>query len=110
MANILVIDDDKDIQRLLEFTLERAGHTVDAAYDGMQGLRHAENTAPDLIVCDVMMPKMTGYEFCRQARTKATLKTTPIIVFRLDFSPSTNRRRLMPGQQITFPRILLQML
>lgn len=97
MANILVIDDDKDIQRLLEYALKRAGHTVDAAFDGQQGLSYAEATKPDLIVCDVMMPKMTGYEFCRQARSKPNLRHTPIIVFSARFQPIDKQTALEAG-------------
>jgi CheY-like chemotaxis protein/MinD-like ATPase involved in chromosome partitioning or flagellar assembly len=97
MANILVIDDDKDIQRLLEFALKRAGHTVDMAYDGEQGLAHAKEYQPDLIVCDVMMPKMTGYEFCHQARASSTLKHTPIIVFSARFQPIDKQTALEAG-------------
>ncbi|GAB4431836.1 MAG: hypothetical protein Kow0031_13070 [Anaerolineae bacterium] len=104
MANILVIDDDKDIQRLLEFTLKRAGHAVDAAFDGVQGLQNAELNPPDLIVCDVMMPKMTGYEFCRQARTKSALKKTPIIVFSARFQPIDKQTALDAGATDYLPK------
>lgn len=104
MANILVIDDDKDIQRLLQFTLKRAGHTVEASYDGVQGLSQAESLKPDLIVCDVMMPKMTGYEFCRQARTKAALKETPIVIFSARFQPIDKRTALEAGATDYLPK------
>lgn len=97
MADILVIDDDKDILRLLEFALKRAGHTVGTAFDGQQGLSHAEIREPDLIVCDVMMPKMTGYEFCRQARANPKLKNTPIIVFSARFQPIDKQTALEAG-------------
>ncbi len=112
MANILVIDDDKDILRLLEFALKRAGHTVEMAYDGEQGLGQAEIRNPDLIVCDVMMPKMTGYEFCRQARSKPTLKQTPIIVFSARFQPVDKQTALDAGateylSKSTSPDILI---
>ncbi len=97
MANILVIDDDADIQRLLQFALKRAGHTVSISSDGEQGLLQAETDSPDLIVCDIMMPKMTGYEFCRQARTKPGLKETPIIVFSARFQPVDRQTALEAG-------------
>jgi len=60
MARILVIDDDKDILRLLDFALQRVGHEVVTRSDGLQGLAEVEAQKPDLIVADVMMPKMTG--------------------------------------------------
>lgn len=97
MANILVIDDDRDIQRLLEFALKRAGHTVNMAYDGEEGLVQAENYSPDLIVCDVMMPKMTGYEFCRKARAIPQLQDTPIIIFSARFQSIDQQTALDAG-------------
>ncbi|MCB0153371.1 MAG: response regulator [Anaerolineae bacterium] len=97
MANILIIDDDKSILRLLEFTLQRAGHAVLTYSDGVEGLAQAEAKRPDLIVVDVMMPKMTGYEFCRQARTKPVLKNTPIIMFSARFQPVDRQTALSSG-------------
>jgi len=113
MATILVIDDDKDIQRLLEFALKRVGYTVESAYDGQQGLAYAEAYHPDLIICDVMMPKMTGYEFCRQARAKAELKKTPIIVFSARFQPIDRQTALDAGatdylSKSTAPDVLIK--
>lgn len=81
MAKILIIDDDQAILRLLEFTLRRAGHQVFIAEDGVAGLAVAEADQPDLIVVDVMMPKMNGYEFCRKARARPDLAETPIVMF-----------------------------
>ena len=97
MPNILIIDDDQDIQRLLEFTFQRVGYTVTTALDGVQGLHYAEQEQPDIIVCDVMMPKLNGYEFCRQARSKPLLKETPIIVFSVRFQPVDKQTALEAG-------------
>jgi pilus assembly protein CpaE len=104
MANILVIDDDKSILRLLEFTLKRAGHTIVTSTDGLQGLAQAEAQRPDLIVADVMMPNMTGYEFCKQARSKSTLKDTPIIVFSARFQPIDKQTALEAGATDYLPK------
>lgn len=97
MANILVIDDDKNILRLLEFSLKRAGHTVIMREDGLQGLAQVQAQPPDLIVADVMMPKMTGYEFCKQVRTKLGLTETPIIMFSARFQPIDKQTALDAG-------------
>lgn len=104
MANILVIDDDQDIQRLLEFTIRRAGHLVTTALDGVQGLQYAEQEQPDIIVCDVMMPKLTGYEFCRQVRSTPALKNTPIIVFSARFQPVDKQTALDAGATDYIPK------
>ena len=97
MANILIIDDDKSILRLLEFTLQRAGHTVTTYSDGEEGLQQAEAKKPDLIVVDVMMPKMTGYDFCKRARANSVLENTPIIMFSARFQPIDKETALEAG-------------
>jgi pilus assembly protein CpaE len=97
MANILVVDDDKNILRLLEFSLKRAGHTVTICDDGVQGLAQVKAQAPDLIVADVMMPKMTGYDFCKQIRTNLGLTELPIIMFSARFQPIDKQTALDAG-------------
>lgn len=87
MANILVIDDDHDILRILEFTLKRAGHRIIAATNGQQGLAAARVHYPDLVICDLMMPAMTGYEFCKQVRADPNLQHIPVIIFSARFQP-----------------------
>ena len=104
MANILVIDDDKNILRLLEFTIKRAGHTILSSEDGVQGLAQAEAQQPDLIVADVMMPNMTGYDFCKQARTKPSLKDVPIIIFSARFQPIDKQTALDAGATDYLPK------
>jgi DNA-binding response OmpR family regulator len=104
MANLLIIDDDNDILRLLEFTFTRAGHRVATSADGVQGLAKAEAQKPDLIICDVMMPRMTGYEFCRQARTKTGLQKTPIIVYSARFQPIDKQTALEAGATDYLPK------
>jgi len=106
MANILVIDDDKNILRLLEFALQRAGHTVTLCVDGLQGLAQAESQLPDLIVADVMMPKMTGYDFCKQVRAKPALQETPIIVFSARFQPVDKQTALNAGATDYLPKTM----
>jgi DNA-binding response OmpR family regulator len=97
MTNILIIDDDKSILRLLEFTLQRAGYQVTTHSDGEEGLQQAETQQPDLIVVDVMMPKMTGYDFCRRARAMPALEKTPIIMFSARFQPIDKKTALEAG-------------
>jgi pilus assembly protein CpaE len=104
MANILLVDDDKNILRLLEFTLKRAGHSVMMCDDGVQGLAQVKAQPPDLIVADVMMPKMTGYEFCKQVRTNLGLKETPIIMFSARFQPIDKQTALDAGATDYLPK------
>ncbi|HEX2909702.1 MAG TPA: response regulator [Chloroflexia bacterium] len=76
---VLVADDEKDIRRLVVFTLERSGFQVVEATDGQEALKLAQEEKPDLILLDVMMPFISGYEVCRQLRTVPELKETPVI-------------------------------
>lgn len=64
MAKILIAEDDTDIRMLVEFTLQHAGHTVIATSNGAQAVDKTPQEMPDLILMDVRMPKMTGYEAC----------------------------------------------
>jgi pilus assembly protein CpaE len=113
MAHILVIDDDQDILRLIEFALQRAGHSVTIAADGEKGLAQIETRRPDLIVADVMMPHMTGYDFCRQVRAKPTAADIPIIIFSARFQPVDRQTALQAGAtdyiaKTTSPNALVQ--
>ena len=104
MAKILVVDDDKDIQRLLEFTLKRVGHTVITASNGEIGLAETKSQKPDLIVCDIMMPKMTGYDFCKKVRADSTVKHIPIIMFSARFQPIDKQTALDAGATDYLPK------
>jgi len=65
---ILIVDDDDEIRDLLEFDIAQSGYFVDSARDGLEGLNKALNNAYDLILLDVMMPKMNGFDVCRNIR------------------------------------------
>jgi len=66
MANLLVVEDDEDLRDLLVTELEDMGHKVVTACNGEEGLRRASAQPPDLILSDINMPKMNGYQFRRQ--------------------------------------------
>ena len=65
---ILIVDDDDETRELLEFDVSQSGYFVDPASDGMEGLYKALNNAYDLILLDVMMPKMNGFDVCKNIR------------------------------------------
>ena len=75
---ILVVDDEKNIVDILRFNLERENYEVLSAYDGREGLRLARESAPDLILLDVMLPYMDGFEVCRALREEGN--SVPIIM------------------------------
>ncbi len=74
---ILIVDDEKNIVNIIAFNLKKEGYTVITASDGEEGVKKALSEDPDLILLDIMMPKMDGYEACRKIREK---KHTPIIM------------------------------
>jgi DNA-binding response OmpR family regulator len=79
MAHILVAEDERDIRELINFTLMFAGHTVTQASNGAEALDLAPKVKPDLIMMDVRMPKMTGYEACRQMKQIDEIKNIPVV-------------------------------
>ncbi len=67
-ARILVVDDDRPTVLIISSILKKHGYEVFTAYDGLNGLKKAREVKPDLIVLDIMMPLMNGYEVCRRLR------------------------------------------
>jgi len=65
---ILIVDDDDEIRELLEFDISQSGYHVDTASDGMEGLNKVLNNSYDLVILDVMMPKMNGFDVCKHIR------------------------------------------
>jgi DNA-binding response OmpR family regulator len=79
MARILAVDDDPSIIKLLEIKLKRSGYEVISAVNGEEGYLRAVEERPDLVLLDIMMPKMNGYEVCE--RLKKTLGSeSPAVV------------------------------
>lgn len=79
MAKILVAEDERDIRDLIDFTLTYAGHEVIKVKNGAEAVEIAPQVKPDLIVLDVRMPRMTGYEACRILKSHEEVKHTPIV-------------------------------
>ncbi|HTL48600.1 MAG TPA: response regulator [Verrucomicrobiae bacterium] len=77
---ILVIDDDPHIVELLKNRLVACSYQVVTAHDGEEGLLQVQKEHPDLIIVDVLMPKMDGYTFVRTLKRNEAIKATPVIV------------------------------
>ncbi|HZI19038.1 MAG TPA: diguanylate cyclase [Pyrinomonadaceae bacterium] len=77
---VLVVDDEPDKQQLLSFALEQEGYEVVTAGDGVEGLAAVSSYQPDLIVTDVMMPRMDGYEMVRRVRADMRTRFIPVII------------------------------
>ena len=65
---VLVVDDEEPILELLKYNLEKGGYEVKTASDGMKAIEIAKRFIPDLVLLDIMMPKMDGVETCRQIK------------------------------------------
>ena len=80
MTKILIVDDEPDILEFLQYNLEKEGFEVSVANDGEEGLIKAHSSVPDLIVLDIMMPRMDGFEVCKELRKDPKFDQT-IITF-----------------------------
>lgn len=79
MAKILIAEDERDIRDLVAFTLRFAGHEVFTAGNGEEAVDLAPKVNPDLILMDVRMPRMTGYEACKAMKANPDLKDIPVV-------------------------------
>jgi CheY-like chemotaxis protein len=79
MAKILIAEDERDIRELVNFSLQFGGFTVVQAANGAEAVEQAQKELPDLILMDVRMPKMTGYEACRQMKSMPQLRDIPVV-------------------------------
>ena len=79
-GKILVVDDEIYIVHILDFSLGMEGYEVLTALDGEQALEKARAEKPDLIVLDIMMPKLDGYETCKRLKADPTTKDVPVIL------------------------------
>lgn len=77
---ILIIEDEKDFISAIAALLEAEGYEISLANDGMEGLQKAKAAQYDLIIMDVMMPKMDGYKLCRMLKFDTKYKKTPVIM------------------------------
>jgi CheY-like chemotaxis protein len=79
MAKILVAEDERDIRDLIAFTLQYAGHKVVTAVNGEEEVELALKEIPDLILSDVRMPKMSGYDACRRIKADPKIQHIPVV-------------------------------
>jgi len=79
MARILIAEDERDIRDLVAFTLKFAGHDVHKAANGAEAVEMASQVMPDLILMDVRMPRMTGYEACRALKSMDDVRDIPVV-------------------------------
>jgi len=80
MKRVLIIEDDRDIVELVRYNLAQEGFQVAFATDGASGLSQVKKSPPDLLLLDLMLPKLSGLEICKSVRREATLNRLPILM------------------------------
>ncbi len=93
----LIIEDNENNMYLTTFLLENSGHEVFQAYDGKDGVELAKETHPDLILLDIQLPKMNGYDVARALRQDQTLVDTPIVAITSYAMPGDQEKALSAG-------------
>ena len=96
-VTVLVVDDDPVIMRLLEVNFEMEGYTVLTATDGEQALERVRSHGPDLVVCDIMMPKVNGLEVVERLRADESTKGLPVILLSAKAQASEVQKGLDAG-------------
>lgn len=94
---ILVVDDEIYIVHILEFSLTMEGYSVLTASDGEEALRVIDQERPDLVVLDIMMPKLDGYEVCKRLRQDEQFRNLPVILLSAKGRPVDREAGLAVG-------------
>ncbi len=80
MKKILLIEDDRDIVELVRYNLANEGYEVQSSTDGLSGLAQLRKSPPDLLILDLMLPKMPGLEICKEIRRDPSLSRLPVLM------------------------------
>jgi DNA-binding response OmpR family regulator len=103
-AKVLCIDDDRLLLALFADTLTASAYTPLTATDGPSGIDLAKKERPDLIILDVMMPKVSGFEVCRRMRADPDLQHTPIIIVTAMHDPNLNIKGFEAGANLAMQK------
>jgi DNA-binding response OmpR family regulator len=94
---ILIADDDPDLREIVKLTLERDGYDVIEAADSEQAIARAIDSAPSLILLDIMMPGADGFDTCRQLKSDRRTHSVPVIIITGQSDPRTRTRGMQLG-------------
>lgn len=103
-SKIIVIEDDPHILMLISQTLRREGYEVVTATDGAEGLRKVKETHPHLVVLDISLPGLDGYQVCHQLRREQETSNLPVIMVTAMSRPSDQRRGFEHGADDYLPK------
>ncbi len=99
MAKILIAEDERDIRDLIAFTLQFAGHEVITTSNGEEALQTVRAQKPQLVLLDVRMPKMTGYEVCKELKADPATQSIPVVFLSAKGQESEIRNGLEAGAE-----------
>jgi len=97
MRKIMVVDDDANIRAVLKLRLERSGYTVQIARDGTEALSMVLPNPPDLIILDLLLPKIGGFEVLRNLKSNRLTADIPVIILTARVTPSSRNRSYTLG-------------
>jgi CheY-like chemotaxis protein len=100
MAKILIIEDDKTIRTGLQRLMSNEGHEAIFAETGAEGLRLANQHVPDIIICDIAMPEMNGYEVLEKIKQSPSLSSKPFIFLSAKITKEDEQRGLAAGAKL----------
>ena len=92
---MLIVEDNEDSRIILKKTLESIGHTVEEAPNGKEALEIAKESPPDIIVSDVLMPVMDGFQFCKRVKGEGKLKNIPFIFYTATYTDAGDEELAM---------------
>lgn len=98
MAKILIVEDNKTLNQVYTFILEKEGYQVSRAFDGDEGLQAAKKLEPEVILLDILMPKMDGITFLKKYYRSKPPETVVIILSNLDEDPEVEEARKLGAQ------------
>lgn len=101
---ILVVEDDRQLRKALTTKLDQIGYKVISAQDGEDGLKLALDKQPDLLILDMLMPKMNGNEMLKMLRAKRKGKHIPVVILTNDASPESAQAAMEDGAPAYFSK------
>ena len=94
---ILIADDEEDVKIVIQLFLESKGYEIATAYDGLDAIDRAREEKPDMIILDVMMPVIDGFEVCKRLKADAELKDIPVVMLSASAHAESRERGLEAG-------------
>jgi two-component system, cell cycle response regulator DivK len=104
MTSILLVEDAHDIRQIVELLLDAAGYIVWGVADGVSALRMAEQNQPDLIIMDLALPQLDGWEATRRLKANRRTRHIPVIAFTAHVFPEEIERAMTAGCAVVIPK------